>query len=51
MKNAIRVGRILEEVKAVYFEEPCEFDHWEETKEVTDTLTIPVAGGMSFRHT
>jgi L-alanine-DL-glutamate epimerase-like enolase superfamily enzyme len=43
--NAVRVGRLLEEVKAVYFEEPCEFDHWEETKEVTDTLTIPVAGG------
>lgn len=43
--NAVRVGRMLEEIKAVYFEEPCEFDHWEETKEVTDTLTIPVAGG------
>ncbi len=43
--NAIRVGRLLEEVKAVYFEEPCEFDHWEQTKEVTDVLTIPVAGG------
>ncbi|MBK7930664.1 MAG: mandelate racemase/muconate lactonizing enzyme family protein [Bryobacterales bacterium] len=43
--NAIRVGRMLEEIKAVYFEEPCEFDRWEETKQVTDTLTIPVAGG------
>jgi len=42
---AVRVGRMLEEVKAVYFEEPCEFDHWEETKAVTDALTIPVAGG------
>jgi L-alanine-DL-glutamate epimerase-like enolase superfamily enzyme len=43
--NAIRVGRLLEEVKAVYFEEPCEFDQLEETKQVADALTIPVAGG------
>lgn len=44
-RQSIRVGRMLEEVKAVYFEEPCEFDHLEETKVVADTLTIPVAGG------
>jgi L-alanine-DL-glutamate epimerase-like enolase superfamily enzyme len=43
--QAIKVGRMLEEVKAVYFEEPCQFDHLEETKVVTDALTIPVAGG------
>ena len=43
--QAIRVGRILEEVKAVYFEEPCQFDRLEDTKVVADTLTIPVAGG------
>ena len=43
--NAIRVGRLLEDIKAVYFEEPCEFDHLEETKAVADALTIPVAGG------
>lgn len=43
--QAIRVGRMLEEIKAVYFEEPCPFDHLEDTKVVTDTLTIPVAGG------
>jgi L-alanine-DL-glutamate epimerase-like enolase superfamily enzyme len=43
--HAIPVGRMLEEVKAVYFEEPCEFDNLEGTKQVTDTLTIPVAGG------
>jgi L-alanine-DL-glutamate epimerase-like enolase superfamily enzyme len=42
---AIRVGRVLEEVKAVYFEEPCPFDHLEDTKVVADTLTLPVAGG------
>jgi L-alanine-DL-glutamate epimerase-like enolase superfamily enzyme len=43
--EAIRIGRLLEEIDAVYFEEPCPFDHLEDTKAVTDTLTIPVAGG------
>ena len=43
--NAIRVGRMLEEIGAVYFEEPCEFDDFEGTKAVADQLTIPVAGG------
>jgi len=43
--QAIKIGRMLEEVKAVYFEEPCQFDHLEETKVVADALTIPVAGG------
>jgi len=43
--QAIRVGRMLEEVKAVFFEEPCPFDHLEDTRVVTEALTIPVAGG------
>lgn len=43
--HAIKVGRMLEEIKAVYFEEPCEFDNFEGTKVVADTLTIPVALG------
>ena len=43
--QAIEVGRMLEDIKAVYFEEPCPFDHLEDTKKVTDVLTIPVAGG------
>jgi L-alanine-DL-glutamate epimerase-like enolase superfamily enzyme len=43
--QAIRVGRMLEEIKAVYFEEPCPFDDLEATKKVTDALTIPVALG------
>jgi L-alanine-DL-glutamate epimerase-like enolase superfamily enzyme len=44
-QHALRVGKQLEEVKAVYFEEPCPFDHLEETKQVADKLTLPVAGG------
>jgi len=43
--QAIKIGRILEDVKAVYFEEPCPFDHLEDTKVVADALRIPVAGG------
>lgn len=43
--QAIEVGRMLEEIRAVYFEEPCPFDHLEDTKRVADALTIPVSGG------
>jgi L-alanine-DL-glutamate epimerase-like enolase superfamily enzyme len=43
--HAIQIGRMLEEINAVYFEEPCPFDHLEDTKRVADTLTIPVAAG------
>jgi L-alanine-DL-glutamate epimerase-like enolase superfamily enzyme len=43
--QALKVGRMLEEVRAVYFEEPCPFDHLEDTKLVTDQLKIPVALG------
>lgn len=44
-ENAIRVGRIMEEYKLDFFEEPVPFDWYEETKKVTDALNIPVAGG------
>jgi L-alanine-DL-glutamate epimerase-like enolase superfamily enzyme len=43
--EAIRVGRLLEEYKYRYFEEPVMFDHIEEIKQVADTLTIPIANG------
>lgn len=43
--KAIEVGRMLEDIGAVYFEEPCPFDNLEDTKKVTDALTIPVSGG------
>ena len=43
--QAIQVGRLLEEIQAVYFEEPCPFDHLGDTKAVADALTIPVAAG------
>jgi L-alanine-DL-glutamate epimerase-like enolase superfamily enzyme len=43
--EAIRVGKLLEEYKYQFFEEPVMFDWYEETKKVADNLTIPVAGG------
>jgi len=43
--QAIKVGRMLEDINAVYFEEPCPFDNFDATKKVTDTLKIPVALG------
>jgi L-alanine-DL-glutamate epimerase-like enolase superfamily enzyme len=43
--EAIRVGRLLEEYKFGYFEEPVMFDHIEEIKQVADALTIPIANG------
>ena len=43
--EAIRIGRLMEEHDYAFYEEPCEFDHLEETKAVADALTIPVAGG------
>ena len=43
--QAIQVGRMLEDINAVFFEEPCPFDNLEATKKVADALTIPVALG------
>jgi L-alanine-DL-glutamate epimerase-like enolase superfamily enzyme len=43
--KAIQIGRMLEEIDAHMFEEPCPFDHLEDTKKVADALTINVAGG------
>ncbi|MFN0087041.1 MAG: mandelate racemase/muconate lactonizing enzyme family protein [Blastocatellia bacterium] len=43
--EAIRVGRLLQEHKFAYFEEPVMFDHLEEIKELANTLAIPIANG------
>jgi len=43
--EAIRVGKLLEQYKFKYFEEPVMFDHIEEIKQVADALTIPIANG------
>jgi L-alanine-DL-glutamate epimerase-like enolase superfamily enzyme len=43
--KAIEIGRIMEEYDYSFYEEPCRFDHFEDTKAVADALRIPVAGG------
>ena len=43
--EAIRMGRLLEEYKYAYFEEPVMFDHFEDIKKVADELKIPIANG------
>jgi L-alanine-DL-glutamate epimerase-like enolase superfamily enzyme len=45
VEEAIRVGRLLEEQRYLFFEEPVHFDWYEETKEVADALALDVAGG------
>ena len=43
--KAIEIGRLMEEYDYGFYEEPCRFDHLEDTKAVADALRIPVAGG------
>jgi len=43
--EAIRIGRIMEDYKIDFYEEPVPFDWYEETKTVADALKIPIAGG------
>lgn len=42
---AIKIGRMMEEYKLRFFEEPVPFDYYDETKRIADELTIPIAGG------
>ena len=43
--EGIKFGKLLEEYKFAFYEEPVPFDWYEETKAVTDAVTVPVAGG------
>jgi L-alanine-DL-glutamate epimerase-like enolase superfamily enzyme len=45
VREAIRIGRLMEAHGYAFYEEPCPFDWLWETKEVADALTIPIAGG------
>jgi L-alanine-DL-glutamate epimerase-like enolase superfamily enzyme len=49
---SIRMGRLMEEQRFGFFEEPVPFDYYDETKEIADALQIPIALGeeeMSLR--
>ncbi len=43
--TSIKIGRLMEEHKLAFFEEPVPFDYYDETKQIADALSIPVAGG------
>jgi L-alanine-DL-glutamate epimerase-like enolase superfamily enzyme len=43
--RAIEVGRLLEAEGVEHFEEPCPYWELEQTKQVTDALSVPVSGG------
>lgn len=43
--TGIEVGRMLEDHGVAMYEEPCHWEDFEMTKQVTDALNLPVAGG------
>ena len=43
--NAIRIGRLMEELNYDFFEEPCPFEELSETQAVAKALRIPIAYG------
>jgi L-alanine-DL-glutamate epimerase-like enolase superfamily enzyme len=43
--RAIEIGKMLEDLKVGFFEEPCPWEELGETKRVADALTMPVAAG------
>lgn len=45
VKEAIRIGKILEEYNYYWYEEPVPWDWYEEQKQVEQALNIPMAGG------
>ena len=45
VNEAIRIGKILEEYKYEFYEEPVPWDWYEEQKQVERALNIPMAGG------
>lgn len=45
VKEAIRIGKILEEYNYYFYEEPIPWNWYEEQKQVEQALNIPMAGG------
>ncbi len=45
VEEAIKVGKLLEEYRYRYFEEPVMFDHFDDIKAVSDSVNIPIANG------
>lgn len=45
VKEAIRIGKILEEYNYYFYEEPLPWDWYQEQKQVEQALSVPMAGG------
>ena len=45
VEEGIKFGKLLQEYKFAFYEEPVPFDWYEETKAVADAVDIPMAGG------
>jgi L-alanine-DL-glutamate epimerase-like enolase superfamily enzyme len=43
--TALRIGRVMEEHRLAFLEEPVPFDYYDETKQIADRLPLPIAGG------
>jgi L-alanine-DL-glutamate epimerase-like enolase superfamily enzyme len=43
--TALRIGRIMQEHRLAFLEEPVPFDFYDETKQIADQLPILIAGG------
>jgi L-alanine-DL-glutamate epimerase-like enolase superfamily enzyme len=44
-RMGIEVGRMLQDLRFAFYEEPCPWEELSETKAVADALEIPIAGG------
>jgi len=44
-RKATEIGKLMQDSNIDMFEEPCPFDHLDETKCVADALSIPISGG------
>ncbi len=49
-RRAIEVGRLLEDHGVCHYEEPCPYWEFEQTREVTEALSIDVTGGEQDCH-
>jgi L-alanine-DL-glutamate epimerase-like enolase superfamily enzyme len=45
VEEAIRIGRLIEENRFDFYEEPVPFDWYEETRQVAEALNVSIAGG------
>jgi len=43
--KAIEIGRLMQDHRFSFYEEPVPFDYYQETRQVADALTIRIAGG------